>query len=167
MKKARSAANRPTLPLLLGGGIALAAALLTRLTVGSPLAVIHKLDAFSVLPPLWILSLVWLAAFAWLGAAAGYLLACPPGSPKREADLWRGCTFAVLGAVFSLVWYTLLFGKFYLLPSWFCLPVSAAAAGICGLSWGRIGKGGAAAALAFGAWQICLFLIQLGVILHT
>ncbi len=167
MKLRSSAAPRPTLPMLIGGALTLAAALLTRLTVGSPLAVVHKLEAFLILPPLWVLSLVWLMHFAILGAAAGYLLACPAHNPVREAAMWRGCTFMVLAAVFSLVWYTLLFGKLCLLPSWICLLLSAGAALVCALSWRTLGKGAFAAALAFALWQIGLFFLQLTVILHT
>ena len=40
-----------------GGGIALAAALFTRLRVGSPLPLLHLLNADSILPPLWLTGL--------------------------------------------------------------------------------------------------------------
>ena len=166
MKHTKSAAKLITLPALIGGGVALIAALLTRLTVGSPLAVAHKLEVFLILPPLWLMSLLWLFSFLLMGAAAGHLLASPMGSAKREAYLWRGSTFMVLAVVFSLVWYTLLFGKLFLLPSWICLLLSAAAAFACALSWRQVARGAAAAALGFALWQITLFLLQFAVLLH-
>ena len=167
MKLRLPAAPLPTLPLLIGGALTTTAALLTRLTVGSPLAVVHKLEALLILPPLWVLSLLWLAHFALLGAAAGFLLGCPIHTPHQEAAMWRGCTFMVLAAVFSLVWYTLLFGKLCLLPSWLCLLLSAGAAMACTISWRQTKKGAAAAAFAFSLWQIGLFFLQFAVILHT
>ncbi len=167
MKHTKSTVRLITLPTLIGGGVTLTAALLTRLTVGSPLAVVHKLEAFLILPPLWLMSLLWLSAFILMGAAAGHLLACPMGSAKREACLWRGSTFMVLAVVFSLVWYTLLFGKLFLLPSWLCLLLSAAAALVCGVSWRQVAWGAASVALGFALWQITLFLLQFAVLLHT
>ena len=47
-----------TLPTLVGGGVVLATALLTRMTVGNPLLILHKLGAMEMLPPLWFLSLI-------------------------------------------------------------------------------------------------------------
>ncbi len=167
MNTTKQTARFLTIPVLIGGGIVLAAALLTRLAVGSPLAVIHKLGASILLPPLWFTSLLWLASYALMGAAAGYLLSCPTGNTRREAFLWRGCTFLVLAVVFSLVWYTLLFGKLYLLSSWICLFFSAVAALICMISWWQIGKWAAIVSLCFAVWQVCLFLLQLAVILHA
>ncbi|MBQ9151214.1 MAG: hypothetical protein IJX72_03100, partial [Clostridia bacterium] len=98
--------------------------------------------------------------------AVGYLLSCPSGNTRREAHLWRGNTFMVLAVVFSLVWYTLLFGKLYLLPSWICLLLSAASALLCTLSWWPIGKWVSIISLYFALWQVCLFFLQLAVILH-
>lgn len=156
-----------TLPVLVGGGLVLAAALLTRLTVGSPLAVIHKLGASVLLPPLWLTGLLWLGSYVLMGAAVGYLLSCPPGNARREADLWRGCTFLVLAVVFSLVWYTLLFGKLCLLLSCLCLLLAAVCALVCMISWWSVGKGAAVISLGFSLWQICLLFLQFAVILHT
>ena len=155
------------LPVLVGGGAATSCALLTRLAVGGPLSVVHKLDAYLLLPPLWLMSLLWLASFALLGGAAGYLWSHPTGGLEGEARLWRGGTFMVLAVVFSLVWYTLLFGKLYLLISWFCLLPAVAAALACAYAWWWIGKGAAALCVAFGLWQICLFFLQLAALLHA
>ena len=167
MKLRSPATPRPTLPMLIGGALTTVAALLTRLTVGSPLTVAHKLEALLILPPLWVLSLLWLVHFTLLGAAAGFLLGCPTHNPHQEAAMWRGCTFMVLAAVLSLVWYTLLFGKLCLLPSWLCLLLSAGAAAVCAISWRQTKKGAAVVAFAFSLWQVCLFFLQFAVILHT
>ena len=166
MRSTRPTSRIITLPALIGAGVTLAAALLTRLAVGSPLAVLHKLGAAAILPPLWLMSLVWLASFASAGAIAGYLLACPAGHAARETALWRGATFFVLAMVFSLVWYTLLFGKLCLLPSWLCLFLSAASAAVCGLSWGKLFLGGAWILFGFAVWQTVLILFQLCILLQ-
>ena len=156
-----------TLPAVSGGGVALAAAILTRLTAGSPLTVIHKLEATLPIPPIWLMSLMWLASFVLFGAAAGLLLVFPHGNPQREASLWRGNTFMVLAMVFSLGWYTLLFGKFCLLPSCLCLLLSAAAALACALAWMQLKRNASVAALVFSLWQIFLFLLQCAVLFHA
>lgn len=156
-----------TLPTLVGGGVVLATALLTRMTVGNPLLILHKLGAMEMLPPLWFLSLIWLSFYLLVGASTGYLLSCPPGNAGREAFLWRGCTFMVLAVVLSLVWFTLLFGKFWLLPSWLCLCLTFVCASICAISWWQIGKGAAIIMWSFTVWQICLFFLQFAVMLSA
>lgn len=156
-----------TFPVLIGAGIFLICAMLTRWSVGSPIILLHKLSAATFLPPMWLMGLLWLGFYFLWGAAVGDLLARLPESPPIEAHLWRGCTFAVLAVVFSLVWYTLLFGKFYLIPSWLCLLVSAAAAFICAFSWWRVARWTSLVALLFGFWNICLFFLQFAVILHV
>ena len=156
-----------SLPLsaLLGGGVTLTVALLTRMTVGSPLTVIHKLEAVLTLPPLWLMGLFWLFSFALVGGSAGYLLSCPNGGPHKEVLLWRGSTFFVLGVTLALVWYTLLFGKFCLLPSWLCLVLSAVASVVCALSWMQIKTAAAVAVFLFFLWQLYLVLMHLAVLL--
>ncbi len=168
MKHAASAANqRKTLPMLIGAAVVLTAALLTRLAAGSPLGVIHRLNAACLLPPLWLANLLWLAAFALVGAASGDLLVCTGGGAHRQAWLWRGSTFLVSAVVFSLVWYILLFGKLWLILS--CLfPLLAAAASLaCALAWRRIGGNAWIAAMVFALWQIVLFLWHIAVLLHV
>ena len=156
-----------TLPTLVGGGVVLAAALLTRLTVGNPLMILHKLGALGNLPPLWLLGFIWLTLYLLVGASTGYLLSCPSGKNGREASLWRGCTFMVLAVVLSLVWFTLLFGKFWLLPSWLCLCLAFVCAAICAVSWWQVGKGPAIIIWLFAIWQICLFFLQFAIMLST
>ena len=165
MKNTPNSSRALPLPAWIGGGVTLAAALLTRWAVGSPVAVMHKLEAFRALPPLWLMSLLWLSSFAVLGMSLGYLLTCPDGDPRREALFWRGNTFLVLAVVFSLLWYALLFGKFYPVPSWLCLILSAAAALVCALSWLRVKTAAFAAAVLFALWQGYLILLQLAVLL--
>jgi tryptophan-rich sensory protein len=153
--------------MLVGGGAALAAALLTRLAAGSPAATVHQLEAFLPLPPLWLMGLLWLSAFALAGAAAGEMLTVPCPSPRVEALAWRGATALILAVVFSLVWYTLLFGKFLLLASWLCLPLSAAAAAWCALSWGQVNRRAACILWGFALWEAFLFFLQLAVLFHA
>ena len=156
-----------SLPLsaTVGGAVTLTAALLTRATVGGPLAVLHKLEPIFPLPPLWLTGILWLASFIIVGGAAGYLLTCSELGPHKEALLWRGSTFLVLGVVFSLVWYTLLFGKFFLLPSWICLLLSAATSLVCFLSWIQVKTAAAVAVLLFSLWQVYLVLVQMAILL--
>jgi hypothetical protein len=84
-----------------------------------------------------------------------------------KALAWRGATALILAAVFSLVWYTLLFGKFLLLASWLCLPLSAAAAAWCALSWGQVRRGTAMILWGVFLWETFLFFLQLAVLLHA
>ena len=164
--KITQASPRPLSPsVFMGGGGTVTVALLTRWTVGSPLAVLHTLENFFPLPPTWLMSLLWLASFALAGGAAGYLLTCPGGGGSSETLFWRGSTFWVLGVVFSLVWYTLLVGKFFLLPSWFCLILSAAASLVCAVSWTQVKSAAAVAMFLYALWQIGLLLLQLAVLL--
>lgn len=154
-----------SLPALVGSGVTLVVALLTRASTGSPLVAVHKLNALEVLPPLWLLGVLWLCAYALLGGATGYLLGRPVGGGRNEALLWRGAAFLVLTVALSLVWYTLLFGKLCVFPAWLCLPLSATAALICTLSWWRLCRGAALITAGFALWQVAVFLMQLCVML--
>ena len=163
MRGSRILANGNALPMLLGGAILLLAALLTRLATGSPLWLFHFGDAAGVLPPLWLTGLLWLLSFFTVGAAAGYVLSCRSLTGGREAYLWRGCTFLILAVVFTLIWYTLLFGKRYLLPSWLFLPLAAGGAAVCALSWRHVSRVACVAVWCFALWQIIVFWLQLRV----
>ena len=166
MGKSGSIGQKLSLPTWIGGGVTLLMALLTRACTGSPLAVVHKLNAESLLPPLWLLGTMWLLAYALMGGGAGNLLCRRVGGAHNEALLWRGAAFFVLSIVLSLVWYTLLFGKLCVFPAWLCLVPSAAAALMCALSWWRLNRFTALIAVGFFLWQTALFLMQLGVMLH-
>jgi hypothetical protein len=155
-----------TFPVLIGAGFLLTCALLTRWSVGSPILLLHKLNASEILPPMWLMSLLWMGFYGLWGAAFGDLLSGLPENPAREVYIWRGSTFAVLAVVFSLVWYTLLFGKFYLVPSCMCLLMSSLASLVCGYSWWSVAKWTAIVAILFASWNICLFFFQFSIILH-
>ena len=155
-----------TVPILIGAGVLMTCALLTRWSVGSPVILLHKLSGVTPLPPMWLMSLLWLGFYLLWGAAAGKLLWNNSKSTLWEIRIWRGCTFAVLAVVFSLVWYTLLFGKFYLIPSWMCLFLSATASFACSCSWWPVVKWTAIVAWLFGIWNIFLFFLQLAIIIY-
>lgn len=156
-----------TLPILMGGGAVWAIAVFTRLSVGAPYTVLHKLGIWDMLPPLWFMGLVWSLLYVLVGAVIGYLLSHPQLNAQKEACLWRGCTFIVSAVVLSLVWYTLLFGKFWLLPSWICLGLSCGCAIFCALSWWQIGKASALIIGVFVLWEIMVSILQLSIIIST
>jgi hypothetical protein len=154
------------LPACIGAAVVTAAVLLTRAAVGSPWELLHRLSAASILPPLWLLSLLWMVSFALVGGAAGGLLAAPEGNAHRRAHLWQGSTFLVLAVVFALAWYTLLFGKLWVLISCLFPLLAAASALLCALSWRLAGGGAWMAPLGYALWQILVLLLQLAVLLH-
>ncbi len=155
------------LSALIGGGIATVAAIFVRILTENPRVVLHRLAAYDRLPPLWLLSILWLGWFFLLGATTAILLCASRRDCRREALLWRGSTFLVLTVVISLIWYTLLFGKFSLLISWLCLPVAIAAALLCALSWWRTAGWAGVLLVGFALWLLCLFLLQFAVMLHN
>lgn len=158
--------NRGTASLIGGiGGVVLA--LLVRFFAGGPWTILHRLGAGEILPPLWFLSLLWLSWFFLVGFATGYLLATEVGGAPREVLLWRGMTCLVLTLVLALVWYTLLFGKFSLFFSWLCLPLALAAALLCAISWWSLCRGAAVVLIGYALWLLCLFLLQMAVMLHN
>ena len=166
MKHTAWGSGASPLPACIGAGAVTAAVLLTRVAVGSPWEVLHRLSTATLLPPLWLMSLLWVASFVLVGGAAGILLSSPEGSAVRQAHLWRGSTFLSLAVVFALAWYTLLFGKHWLLLSALLLLLAAAASLICAISWRAACGRGWIAPLAYALWQILLFLLQLAVLLQ-
>lgn len=152
----------------IGGGVGVAIALLVALSAGSPWVTLHRTDATAVLPPMWFLSVLWFGWFFILGSLCGGLLLSRRRGAYAEALFWRGMTCLVLSVVCSFVWYVLFFGKGSLFFSWLCLPLALAAALLTALSWWQtVGKGEACVPLGFALWILCLFLLQMAVLLHA
>ena len=120
-----------------GGGIALAAALFTRLRVGSPLPLLHLLNADSILPPLWLTGLCWLSSFFLSGCAAGFILNCRTGGCAAAWRL-RGAVYGLLCLFAGLGWYPLLFAAQALWLSWLCLLAAALSGILCLACWVRV-----------------------------
>ena len=156
-----------TLPVLVGGVVIFAIALCTRLSVGTPYVVLHKLGVLDILPPVWLVGLIWSLLYVLAGAVSGYLLSCPLRNAVKETFLWRGCTFMVSSFVLSLAWYALLFGKFWLLPSWICLCFGCVCAVFCAISWWKISKTPAMLIGVFALWEISIIFMQFLIMIST
>ena len=165
----RTKAKINKLPVWIGGGIAVAAAILVRVAVGSPHSALWQLGATDRLPPLWILSLLWLGFFFLAGCAWGYLLGgCGKrGGAIHEAAVWRGSLCLVLSLVFSFLWYALLVGTLSLFLSWLCLAAAVAFAFLCAFSWFRVGRGVGWVTVGFALWLFFLFLMHFTVVLFV
>ncbi len=169
MREVHTGAGAGTVRLaaLIGGGVAVAAALLVRLAAGGAWSMVHHLGAGEVLPPLWILGCLWLGGFFAVGAAIGGLVVAPSRGAAIEADMWRGCTCAVISLSGALIWYMLLFGKGALFLSWLCLPVALVVMLPGVISWSRVSAAATVVAVGWGLWIIMIFAGQLVVMLHS
>ena len=167
MDRAKARVNQ--LPVWIGGCVALVAAILVRVAVGSPHAALWQLGATQHLPPIWLLSILWLGFFFLTGCAWGYLLgACPRrGGCTHDAAVWRGSLCIVLSAVFAFLWYALLVGSLSLFLSWLCLAVAVVFALLCAFSWFSASAGAAWITVGFSLWLLILFLLHFTVILFT
>lgn len=142
------------------GGLVLVAALLVRLRAGSPLPLLHMLQPWQRMPPLWLLGLLWLAGFFLLGCAIGQALVCPaPGT--RSAWRLRGLLYGLLSGGCALLWYPLLFASSLLWLSWICLLGGALSAWLCMLSLMRVQRRLGWRLLPFVLWLVFLCLLQL------
>lgn len=152
---------------LIGGATGVVLALLVSFSVGSPWTTLHRVDAPSVLPPIWFLSLSWFGWFFALGAAGACLLASRRRGAVADAAFWRGMTCLVLAVAFSFVWYILFFGKGSLFFSWLCLPLALAFSLLAGVFWWQsVSKGEALIPFGYALWLLCLFFLQMAVLLH-
>lgn len=148
-----------------GGGIALAAALFTRLRVGSPLPLLHLLNADSILPPLWLTGLCWLSSFFLSGCAAGFILNCSTGGCAAAWRL-RGAVYGLLCLFAELGWYPLLFAAQALWLSWLCLLAAALSGILCLACWVRVRRRVLLFLLPAAVWMCCLTVLQLVVLLR-
>ena len=148
-----------------GGGIALAAALFTRLRVGSPLPLLHLLNADSILPPLWLTGLCWLSSFFLSGCAAGFILNCRTGGCAAAWRL-RGAVYGLLCLFAGLGWYPLLFAAQALWLSWLCLLAAALSGILCLACWVRVRRRVLLFLLPAAVWMCCLTVLQLVVLLR-
>ena len=165
VERARARINK--MPVWIGGGVTVTAAILVRMAVGSPHAALWQLGATDRLPPLWILSVLWLGWFFLAGCAWGYLLgACPKRRGcGHDAAVWRGSLCLVLSLVFAFLWYALLVGSLSLFLSWLCLAVAVIFAFLCAFSWFSVSSGAAWITVGFCLWLTILFLLHLSVLL--
>lgn len=148
-----------------GGGITLAAALFTRLRVGSPLPLLHLLNADSILPPLWLTGLCWLSSFFLSGCAAGFILNCRTGGCAAAWRL-RGAVYGLLSLFAGLGWYPLLFAAQALWLSWLCLLAAALSGILCLACWVRVRRRVLLFLLPAAMWMCCLTVLQLVVLLR-
>ena len=153
--------------LLIFAAIPFSAGLGVMLLTPSPLYLLHRLDATSMLPPLWILALLHLGWYAATGATLGYALLRTPLRRASEGSFWRGCTCLVLGCMLISVWYILLFGKGALLLSWGFLPLCAGAVLLAALSLHPLKGFSLWLAIPTVLWPIFLAILHLLVLLQT
>lgn len=148
-----------------GGCIALAAALLTRLRVGSPLPLLHLLNADGILPPLWLTGLGWMGSFFLSGCAAGYIFGCRTGGCDAA---WRrrGAVYGLLCLSADIGWYPLLFAEQALWLSWLCLLAAALSGVLCLACWTRVCRRVLLFQIPAAAWMCFLTVLQLTVLLR-
>ncbi len=151
----------------IGGGVAVAGALVVCWLSENPRLVWHRLAAGCVLPPFWVMSLAWLLGFFLLGMAAGLLFSSCPHSAAHEAILWKGATYLLLAAVLALSWYILLFGKFLLLLSWLALLPTMAAALYAAILWWRLSPLCGGILGGYALWMLVLLILELAVMLQS
>lgn len=99
--------TRPALMLALGGAM-LAGGMAVRFAVGSPHLLLLSLNAHTIVPPVWLMTLLWSVSFFVIGAAAGFVLGYRVGG--CEIDKYKGGMLFVLLAVLELCWYPTFFG---------------------------------------------------------
>ena len=94
--------------MLIGGCAALAAALICRIAIGSPLYARHLFALPACMPPTFCLCLIGGGMLFGLGALFGGMAAAP--SPAVLRARFGGTALLVPLMLFSLLWYPLLFG---------------------------------------------------------
>ena len=148
-------------------GIPLSAGIGVMLLTPSPLYLLHRLDATSVLPPLWLMTLLHLAWYAVVGAFLGSVACHKPFRRSHEGSFWRGCTCLALGCMMMSVWYILLFGKGALLLSWGVLPLCVGMMLLAVLSLHSLRGFSLWLAIPSVLWPILLAILHLMVLLRT
>ena len=151
----------------IGGGCTLAAALAVAIRVGSPIHVLHRLNAGDIVPPLWFMGTRWLLGMFAIGWAFGCLLGMRSGGPVQDAMKYRGSTCMVTSVVFALLWYELLFCTLSLLISWLCLAAATVVAVLAALSWWGLCRPVACVTVGFCVWLVWLFLLHLWIMLRA
>ena len=158
--------NSRLVPVCIAGGIPVVLTLLYCAAMGSPLQALHRLMAYDILPPIWILSLAWLAALFVMGAVAADMLLCARGGLLSETAAWQGCAWIALSFALSIAWYSLLFLRFSLLSSWVSLLLSASCAALGTLAWWRVGWWRGAFGALYCLWLLALCATQLVIMLR-
>ena len=165
MQQGRSSGGRGVAVCIVGG-VLVGSTLLYCAAMGSPHQALHRLMAYEVLPPIWLLSLLWLAVLFVMGATAADLLRGSKGGMISEAFAWQGSTWLALSLGTSVAWYALLFVKFSLLASWICLLLTLGCAVLCFLSWIRIQPRCGIPAAVYCLWLIAMSIAQLLIMLR-
>lgn len=168
MKQGNAVSRRiPLAPLLTGGGVLTAGAVLLRIFGGSPRPLLHALGADAFLPPLWLMGLCGLLSVFLLGAAAGLILFARGCGTERTLWRLRGGIWCILSCVASAAWYLLLFRSGALWFSLLLLLLSLACVVLTAVCWFRVSTAAGLLPAAYLLWELWMLFLQIAVVFHA
>ena len=141
--------------------------LISRMLSGSPLDMIHKLEALNVLPPVWLFDLLMLSWYFMIGAALGIVLAginngCLCG--RNEIKAYRGIAFFLIAFFCGLIWYPAFFAGQALFISLLISILTSVCAVCCAYNWFGADQNGAGVIMSgYAIWSIYILIINLSV----
>lgn len=152
--------------VLPGGALFLLAVIFVKYQMPSPHVLLHSIQGYERLPPLWLLGLLWYGSYALIGCVLGHIFSLRHISCEGNGSRYLGAFLLLAGAVLGVVWYMLLFGKQAVLLSWILMGIELVLLFGGVYVWTRVSK--TAVILAIGALfiHILLWITQLFVMLH-
>ena len=147
--------RQPRVAIIGGAAILLVAFVAVRLLSGNPYVALRLLNVRCFLPPLWILTIVFGGLFALSGGACGAVIG---GKCVRDVEKYRGGMFFVLMAVFSLMWYPLIFVGFAVFSGMICLAIAVFFGVMCTVNFFCVHKLAAIIIAAYLLWLLYLFI---------
>lgn len=149
-----------------GAVLFLVAVVFLKYQMPPPHVLLHSVQCYERLPPLWLLGLLWYGSYALMGGALGHTLSLKHISCENNGSRYLGAFLLLLAAILGAVWYMLLFGKQAVLFSWLLMGIGLAMLGGGVYVWTRVSKMAVVCLIGVLFVHILLWITQLFVMLH-
>ena len=149
-----------------GAVLFLVAVVFLKYQLPPPHVLLHSVQCYERLPPLWLLGLLWYGSYALMGGALGHTLSLKHISCENNGSRYLGAFLLLLAAILGAVWYMLLLGKQAVLFSWLLMGVGLAMLGGGVYVWTRVSKMAVVCLIGVLFVHILLWITQLFVMLH-
>ena len=149
-----------------GAVLFLVAVVFLKYQMPPPHVLLHSVQCYERLPPLWLLGLLWSGSYALMGGALGHTLSLKHISCENNGSRYLGAFLLLLATILGAVWYMLLFGKQAVLFSWLLMGIGLAMLGGGVYVWTRVSKMAVVCLIGVLFVHILLWITQLFVMLH-
>lgn len=133
---------------------------------GDPYDIIHRIDVFGIIPPIWLWKTTTTVWGFLIGYAAGRIISdmyCEQSSVDIRISAYRGGLFYIAAFFLSLSHYPLFFNAEKIFISLIVALISAILTAICGAIWSRVEKGSSLIMFGYAFWLFYVVFVNFSI----